>query len=66
MVLEIFEKNEYAEFRHMLGSIIRAGFDKKKIKEMYKKYLKVETDPRNIEVYKYQILATDMHEIFPD
>ena len=65
MVLEIFEKNEYAEFRRMLGSIIRAGFDKKEIKELYEKYLKVETDPEIIIKYKYQLLSIDLYNAFP-
>lgn len=66
MILEIFNNEKYIEFRYILGDMIYDGLDRQEIKELYTKYLKTETDSRNIEIYKNQILNLDLYEAFPD
>ena len=65
MVIEIFEEEKYTKFRYILPTMISAGFDEKEIEKLFRKYIKTEQDPRNIEVYKFRLLSIDLDKAFP-
>ena len=44
--------------------LVYAGFDKKETEELFRKYLKIEQDLRNIQVYKFELLSLDLCKAF--
>ena len=66
MLKIIFDDEAYVDCRTFLGGLWREGFIVDEGLELFEKYLKTEIDPRNIEVYKYQVLAIELYDAFSE
>ena len=66
MLKIIFEDETHVNCRKFLGTLLTEGFNKNERLELFKKYLKTETDPINVQVYKYNILRHEVVGAFPE
>lgn len=64
MVLEIFKNNDYVKLRGSEG-LMFVGFTKDEAEDLFRKYIKTETDPATIKKYKYEILQLESSRLFP-
>ena len=65
MIFDILEKDSNSSNRNGLVFFINIIFTPKEMRNVFEKYLKTETDPKNIAHFKYILLLADVMLAFP-
>ena len=65
MILKIFTNDKYTRLREF-DNLTAVGFTKMESENLFRKYIKSETDPAVIKKYKYEILLLESDRLFPN